>query len=83
MISILSACNKYVAKLCCSQTIEISNHHVVDDCFTKMLSHWLKHSTSDHTSLKSKLVKALKSQVIGRCDIVEKIEASEQHQGRN
>ena len=51
---------------------------MVDDCFTEMISHWLKHSTSDHKSLKSKLVEALKSPVIGRWDILEKIEAIQQ-----
>ena len=47
-------------------------------CFTEMISHWLKHSTSDHKSLKSKLVDALKSPVIDRLDIVKEIEAMQQ-----
>ena len=51
---------------------------MVDDCFTEMISHWLKHSTSDHKSLKSKLVEALKSPVIDRLDIVKEIEAMQQ-----
>ena len=47
------------------------NYHVVDDCFTEMLSHWLEHSTPKYT----KLVEALTSPAIDRMDIAEKVKA--------
>ena len=56
---------------CILQAIESTNRLVVDDCFTEMLSHWLKRSTPPST--RAELMDALKSPVIGRHDIAEKI----------
>ena len=56
---------------CILQAIESTNRLVVDDCFTEMLSHWLKRSTPPSTW--TELMDALKSPVINRHDIAEKI----------
>ena len=53
------------------QAFEVTNRYVVEDCFTETLSQWLEHSSPEYTEL----VEALKSQVIGRVDIAEKVEA--------
>ena len=44
---------------------------MVCNCFTEMLSHWLKHSTSP--PMGSMLKEALKSPAIDRLDIAKKI----------
>ena len=56
---------------CILQAIESTNRLVVDDCFTEMLSHWLKRFTPPPTW--TELMDALKSPVIGHHDIAEKI----------
>ena len=53
------------------QAIESTNRLVVDDCFTEMLSHWIKRSTPPSTW--TELRDALKSPAIGREDIAGKI----------
>lgn len=49
------------------------SHQDVEDCFTAMLCHWLKHSSPPPSLLT--LMEALKSPSINRCDLVEDIQA--------
>ena len=51
------------------QAMERTNHFVVGDCFTNMLSDWLQQSQASTSLACSKLVEALKSNVINREEI--------------
>ena len=55
------------------QAIEKTHHHVVDDCFTALLEHWLKRTSPPPTW--SALINALKSPSIGYVDLANEVEA--------
>ena len=57
------------------QAMERTNHFVVDDCFTSMLSEWLQQSQAPTSLACSKLVEALESKVIGREGIAAEVKA--------
>ena len=54
------------------QALQSTKHHVVDDCFTEMLSHWIKRSTPPPTW--TALRDALNSPVIDRGDVAGKVQ---------
>ena len=56
-----------------SQSIKSTNHHIVESCFTAMLTHWLKRS--DPLPSWSELAEALRSPPVGRPDIAGVAEA--------
>ena len=53
--------------------IEKTHHHVVDDCCTALLEHWLKRTSPPPTW--SALINALQSPCIGYVDLTNEIEA--------
>ena len=59
-----------------SLSINTTNHHIVESCFTAMLTHWLKRSTLPPSW--SELAEALRFPPVGRPDIAGVVEAKAQ-----